>query len=213
MSNVTGVISRVATASRPLRRRLTPRQFKETYIREFLADRPGAVYVEIGAQTGESFREVRAKRKIEPESVDLALVGGRHEFRQALRDVLHLEPYMRRDGLIVVDGCNPMTRDRAEDTIRSGTWNGDVWKVISFLRDHRSDLTCVTIDADQGVGLVTGFHGRAPDPDPAVVDNVKALDYSTLESYRSDVLGLMRPAPLRQVLAGAPDLPRRRGFV
>lgn len=231
-----------ARKARPLRRLVTPRQFKETYIREFIGSRRDPVYVEIGVQTGESFREVQASRKIgvdpvrhpnmavlrdkeefferpsddffkldaprvlQPRSVDVALVDGLHEFRQALRDILNLEPFMKPDGLIVVDDGNPITRRRSVDTIQSGAWNGDVWKAIHFLRQERPDLEVLTVDADQGIGLVHRFGGpgRLDSLDPTVVDRYKSLDYDVLERDREKVLGLVKRAPLGRLLSPWP---------
>ena len=44
--------------------RIRPRNFKETYVNEALADRGRGTYVEIGVGDGDSMREVRAARRI-----------------------------------------------------------------------------------------------------------------------------------------------------
>lgn len=125
--------------------------------------------------------------------IDAALVDGLHEFRQALRDVVNLERFMAPDGLIVVDDCNPLTRERANDVQCPGLWNGDVWKVAAFLRKERPDLRFLTVDADQGIGLLSGFSGPPPPPSEDVVAKYKALDYSHLAVNREGVLGLAPP--------------------
>src|SRR5918995_1926976 len=55
----------MAQLSRPLRRRLAPNRFKETYVNRALAryERP-TTYIEIGVREGESFRLSRADSKI-----------------------------------------------------------------------------------------------------------------------------------------------------
>jgi hypothetical protein len=59
------LLSSLAIASRPLRRRLTPGRFKETYVNRALSRRAHAtVYVEIGVRDGESFRLTRADRRV-----------------------------------------------------------------------------------------------------------------------------------------------------
>ena len=114
----------VGRRSRPIRRVMTPRQFKETYVNEALGDRSASTYLEIGVRDGESFRTARAGRKVgvdpvrhpalaalrtgeefyevtsdrffaqladqvfRESRVDVALIDGLHEFRQALRDLL-----------------------------------------------------------------------------------------------------------------------------
>ncbi len=96
-----------------------------------------------------------------PGSVDLALVDGLHHFDQALRDFENLEPYMRPDGVIFLDDCNPPTRERAE--VRDGgAWNGDVWRVCALLAATRPDLQYVTFDCDQGLARRPGSASARP---------------------------------------------------
>jgi Methyltransferase domain len=223
--------------SRPIRRVVTPRRFKETYVNEALRRRREPAYLEIGVRDGESFRAARAARKIgiDPDRrpamrrlrageefyemtsdrffaeaaryvladspVDVALVDGLHEFRQALRDLLGLERYLRPDGVVVLDDCNPRSAERAGEVGDGGAWNGDVWKVAAYVRRERPDLSFVTVDANQGVGVVTGF-GAAPGPPPAgTVAAYKALPYEHLLRDRRETLGLVDPGPLSRVLA------------
>lgn len=227
----------IGRRSRPLRRVITPRQFKETYVNEALEDRRSPVYLEIGVRDGESFRLARAARKIGVDPVrrpalarllpgeefhemtsdaffvsvahrvladtqiDVVLVDGMHEFRHALRDLLNLERYLRSDGVVVLDDCNPRIADQATDVGDGGAWNGDVWKVAAYVRHERPDLTFRTVDADQGIGIVTGFGRPADDPAPSAVDRYKALPYEYLDLNRREVLGLVAAAPLPAVVA------------
>lgn len=232
-----GLLHRTLVRSRPVRRRITPRRFKETFVAEALAARSSPTYVEIGVRWGESFRLAHAARKvaIDPlqteemrhlhphevffemtsdeffagpasklfaeRGVDVALVDGLHEFRQALRDVLNLERFMSNDGVIFVDDCNPKTAERAGEAPRRGAWNGDVWKVIRYLRDQRADLRVFTIEADQGLGVVSGF-GRTPGwPDDETVERYKRLDFESLRRSRREELRLVRPRPLHELLS------------
>jgi hypothetical protein len=227
----------LARVSRPLRRRLAPNRFKETYVNRALTryDRPTR-YVEIGVRDGDSFRTAQADSKIgidpertssmsvlrpgerfyqltsdeffaqqahavlEPESVHVALIDGLHEFRQALRDVLNLEPYMRHDGVVVVDDCNPLTAERASEVPIGGAWNGDVWKLPAYLLRMRRDLRVATIDADEGVGLISGFGTERPTPDANEVERFKALPYEHLARDRANVLNLIPPSKFHSFL-------------
>ena len=236
-SGLRALRARVGRGSRPVRRRVTPRRFKETYVNEALLGRTDPVYLEIGVRDGESFRLARAARKIGIDPVrrpaladlrageeffemtsddffgvaagqvlagtrvDVALIDGLHEFRHALRDLLGVERHMRADGVVVLDDCNPRSDRAAADAGDGGAWNGDVWKVAEYVRHERPDLRFVTVDADQGVGLVTGFGGPVPDPAAATVERYKALPYGHLDRDRRAVLGLVPPAPLPAVLA------------
>lgn len=229
--------ARIGRGSRPVRRLLTPRQFKETYVNEALQGRQEPVYLEIGVRDGESFRLARAARKIgidpvrrpplgalrtgeefyemtsdrflqtvAPEAlagtrIDVALIDGLHEFRHVLRDLLGVERYLREDGVVVLDDCNPRSERAAADVGDGGAWNGDVWKVAEFVRRERPDLSFVTVDADQGVGIVTGFGARVDPPAAETVEHYKALSYEHLDRNRQAVLGLVAAAPLSEVLA------------
>lgn len=226
----------LAKASRPLRRRLAPAHFKETYVNRALARyEPPTVYLEIGVREGDSFRITPATRKlgIDPEQlpsmaalqsgeefyemtsddffrlhahsvladerVHVALVDGLHEFRQVLRDLTNLERYMRPDGVIVLDDCNPPTPERGSEVPIGGAWNGDVWKVVAFLVAERPDLAVATIDADEGVGVVTGF-GAPRELDEATIDRYKALPYEHLAADRTRVLNLVPPSRFESLL-------------
>lgn len=231
--------ARLGRSSRPVRRIVTPRQFKETYVNEALVGRSGSTYLEIGVRDGESFRLARADRKIGVDPVrrpalatlrageeffemtsdrffdevatdvlagsriDVALIDGLHEFRHALRDLLGVERHMREDGVVVLDDCNPRSAREAQETGDGGAWNGDVWKVAEYVRQERPDLTFVTVDADQGVGIVTGFGRPADAPAPETVERYKALPYDYLDRNRQVVLGLVGPAQLATVLTGS----------
>ena len=228
----------LARVSRPARRRLTPNQFKETYVNRALARcAPPTTYLEIGVREGESFRLARADSKIgidpertpqlsalrpgeqffeltsdefferagellEPRSVHVALIDGLHEFRQVLRDFLNLEPYMRHDGIVVVDDCNPRTAERGSETPIGGAWNGDVWKLPAYLLVARPDLRVATIEADEGVGLIGGFEAPPPPPpDDSEIERFKALAYEHLARDRAKVLNLITPSAFGSFLA------------
>jgi Methyltransferase domain len=227
----------LAKVSRPLRRRIVPNRFKETYVNRALARRNRAtLYVEIGVRDGESFRLARADTRIgidperwptmarlepgerffevtsdeffdlqaeavlEESSVDVALLDGLHEFRQVLRDFDNLERFMRPDGVVIVDDCNPQSAERASDVPIGGAWNGDVWKLAAYLVAERPDLDVTTIDADQGVGVITGFGRPKPAIDEATIENYKSLPYVHLEASRSRILNLRPPSSFDSLL-------------
>jgi hypothetical protein len=230
-------LEELARLSRPLRRRLAPTRFKETYVNRALAryERP-TTYVEIGVREGDSFRLAQADSKIgidpermpsmsslrpgeqffeltsdeffaeqaaavlSPASVHVALVDGLHEFRQVLSDLLHLEPYMRPDGVVIVDDCNPRSVERASETPIGGAWNGDVWKLQPYLLEQRPDLSVATLDADEGVGVISGFGTSPPPPDPAAVERSKSLPYEHLARDRTAVLNLVPPSAFNALL-------------
>lgn len=141
--------------------------------------------------TSDQFFEADATAWINGRKVDVAFVDGLHEFEQALRDLLNLEPLMSEKGIIFVHDCNPITRRHEQD--KNFTWNGDVWKVGYYLRNHRPDLQFFTLDCDWGLGVVTGFSEMPHEPNQDIIAEVKNLDYSVLEEDRKSILGLRNP--------------------
>ena len=160
--------------------------------------RPGE---EFFAMESDEFFADTCPRVLKPASVHVALIDGLHEFRQAARDLLHLEPYMRPDGIVFLDDFNPRTRERASDTCAGGPWNGDVWKVAVFLSEARPDLQFWTVNADEGVGVVSGFHGQYAEDIAQAMNDCKLLDYTHLEDNRASLLHLITPSQFGLVLA------------
>ena len=148
---------------------------------------------ELFEMTSDEFFADHAAQVLGGRTVDVALIDGLHAYDQALRDFLNLERYMRPDGVIFLDDCNPATRARAE--VRAGgAWNGDVWRVAALLAEVRTDLRYVTLDCDQGLGMATGFAPDAPPAlSPADVARFGSLDYEALAVDRATMLRL-RPA-------------------
>jgi hypothetical protein len=135
-----------------------------------------------------------------PQTVHVALVDGLHEFRQALRDVLNLEPYMHPKGVVLLDDCNPRSAERASEEPIPGAWNGDVWKVPACLRVERPDLIVATLDADEGVGVVAGFGGGGRMLDEGTVQRYKSLGYGHLANNRRAVLNLIPASQFESLL-------------
>jgi len=150
--------------------------------------------------TSDDFFEAGAATWLDGRRVNVAFVDGLHEFRQALRDVLHLESVMARKGVIFVHDCNPITRRHEQDM--DFTWNGDVWKVPYYLSQYRPDLQYFTLDCDWGLGVLTNFSSQPPKPDDAGIDLIKNLDYAVLEENRQAILKLRNPLYSRFYFSG-----------
>jgi hypothetical protein len=157
--------------------------------------------------SSDQFFAEQAPQALEPASVHVALIDGLHEFRQVACDLLNLERYMRPDGLVFFDDMNPRSSAHAAEVppgkvdVPGGLeWNGDVWKIAALLAAARPDLTLRTVDADQGVGVLSGFGAGGADDLDAEIERCKALDYSELESARQELLHLIPPTAFQQVL-------------
>ena len=92
--------------------------------------------------------------------------------------------------------CNPANERAAGDVHPGGDWNGDVWKVIHYLRTYRQDLEVYTLDCDWGVGVIKGFSNNKCVPAVSAEGKrvCKELDYSYLSRKRRETLGLRSPA-------------------
>lgn len=140
--------------------------------------------------TSDAFFAECAEKILTPGKVDVAFVDGLHEFRQALRDIINLEKFMSRRGIVFVHDCNPPTREHVE--VRKGSWTGDVWKVAYYLTTYRRDLRFYTLNCDWGLGVITGF-GSSPGsefPPADIVNACEQLDYSLFEHRRKHILRL-----------------------
>lgn len=105
--------------------------------------------------TSDSFFSRYNPRNILGESVDVAFLDGLHQFEYLLRDFINMEKHCDRNSLILLDDCLPLNIEMTERIHRpagrldqeiSGWWTGDVWKVVSILREFRPELRIVPVD-------------------------------------------------------------------
>lgn len=87
--------------------------------------------------------------------VDVAFLDGLHIFEYLLRDFINTERVCDRNSLILLDDCMPLSIEMTEryhqpenrqDKATSKWWTGDVWKVVSILREYRPDLRLTAVD-------------------------------------------------------------------
>jgi len=102
--------------------------------------------------------------------VDLAFVDGMHLAEYALRDVINVERFTHAASVIVIDDMlpskvNQAARDRMAAGLRGRLWAGDVYKLISSLRELRPDLLCLEVDTEPTGTVVL----LLPDPSSTVL--------------------------------------------
>ncbi|HLZ76887.1 class I SAM-dependent methyltransferase [Phenylobacterium sp.] len=87
--------------------------------------------------------------------VDVAFLDGMHRFEYLLRDFMNTERVCDRNGVILMDDCLPVNLEMTErlhrpeqrqDKALAGWWTGDVWKVVTILREYRPDLRITPVD-------------------------------------------------------------------
>lgn len=146
--------------------------------------------------TSDLFFEQHAPKIFRNRKLDIALVDGMHEFDYALRDVLNSLKYLAEDGVIVMHDCNPQTEEAAcsfeQWKLRgyTGFWNGDVWKVITYLRDSRPDLDVFVADCDHGLGIITRSKKQNLKGEFSSIEKVRALIYRDLSTRRKELINL-----------------------
>jgi len=142
--------------------------------------------------------------------VDVAFIDGLHTFPQSLKDVQNTLKYLNKNGIIVLHDCNPLSEAAAlpAESIRevqkinppgfNGTWNGDVWKTIAYLRVTRKDLNIFVLDCDFGLGIIT--KGTPENMLEYSAEEVQKLSYSDLSENRQSLLNLKDEGYLEEFL-------------
>lgn len=126
--------------------------------------------------------------------VDMAFIDGMHCFDFALRDFMNLERLCKRDSVILVHDCHPLTAPTAERERKTAFWSGDVWRLIVLLCRHRPDLKLHTLAAmPTGLGFITGLDPQSryieQHLDELIAEGM-ALDYSVLDGDKAGTLNL-----------------------
>lgn len=89
---------------------------------------------------------------------DVIFIDGLHISTQVLKDIENSLFHLNPRGFIFLHDCNPenyfMQREDYYINGERQSWNGTVWKVIYYLRSHRSDLQTFTINTDFGIGSI-----------------------------------------------------------
>ena len=117
----------------------------------------------IVASSSDAFFAQQAQALLQP-APELAFIDGMHLFEFALRDLIHSEACMAPWGLIVIDDIFPCHPVQAHRRRRSGSWTGDVWKLLPILRQHRPDLTLLCLNAHTtGLLLIAGLDAAGLD--------------------------------------------------
>ncbi len=126
--------------------------------------------------------------------LELAFIDGMHWFEFALRDFMNVERLCARDATILVHDVFPPDRQSAERERTAAFWTGDVWRLVLLLRKYRPELSVHTVAAPpSGLAVI-----RNLDPESRFIrDNLddlvreySALDYSTIEFHRAEMLNL-----------------------
>jgi len=90
---------------------------------------------------------------------DFIFIDGLHLSYQVEKDIINSLKHLSMGGMIMLHDCNPFmyefNHERVIEDYWGQAWNGTVWKTIYKLRSSRKDLKVMTIDEDEGLGVIT----------------------------------------------------------
>ncbi len=145
-------------------------------------------------KTSDNFFREDAPRLFTKEKIDICFIDGMHEYDFVKNDVLNTLKYLDKNGVIILHDCNPLT-PQAEVTYAewekrglTGEWNGDVWKIIVYLRSVRHDINVFTLDTDQGLGIIT--FGDQEEILNFTEDQIRNFSFKDIDSNRKEWLNL-----------------------
>jgi SAM-dependent methyltransferase len=134
-------------------------------------------YLEIGVQTGATFRAVEIDHKVgvdpDPlskatihttsdqffslnnERFDIVFVDGLHHWETALRDIHNAAAILNEGGVIIVDDIAPRKQAHQTRHISDIHWTGDVWKAwFAAVAEYRGRFNMFSLDIAFGLGVM-----------------------------------------------------------
>jgi hypothetical protein len=118
---------------------------------------------------------------------DLIFIDGMHLFEFALRDFANAEKRCGPNTVIVFDDVLPNHPKQTSRERITGTWTGDVWKIVPILQKWRPDLRLYLLDTyPTGLLMVVGMDPR----NQVLFENMEAIlaEFSPIESPPASVL-------------------------
>jgi len=120
---------------------------------------------------------------------DLVFLDGMHLFEFLLRDFIGAEKLCASQSTIVMHDCIPITSIASMRERNSGTWTGDVWKLVPILRKYRPDLTVEVLDCPpSGLTIISNLDSE----NNILIENYEQIlkEYldETIDTYGADKL-------------------------
>lgn len=90
--------------------------------------------------------------------IDFAFIDGMHLFEYTLRDFINIERRAHAKSVVLIHDIIPMNATMGARLRQTGTWMGDVWKIMIALTRYRPDLALTVIDAGpSGLAVIRGL--------------------------------------------------------
>ena len=166
---------------------------KETKYKMMLKNRSN-INARYFTKTSDDFFKELAPKLFSKKKIDICFIDGMHEFDFVLRDTINTLKYLDEGGVIILHDCNPLTAEAEvnyaewEKRGLTGEWNGDVWKIIVYLRSMVDDINVFTLDTDQGLGIIT--KGKQQNKLYFKEEQIRRFTFKDIDSNRKEWLNL-----------------------
>jgi hypothetical protein len=105
------------------------------------------------------FRSHTSAATLEGHPLDLAVIDGLHQFAQVVRDLENIERWAHPGTVVVIHDVLPENAWQANRIQHGGAWTGDVWRIVHFLSEYRTELACHLLAVPpSGALIVTGLN-------------------------------------------------------
>lgn len=186
-----------------------PLTSRHDVINAFIDDRGYHTFLEIGTDTGISFRAVHADFivSVDPDPAtpathhmtsdaffaayddrfDIIFIDGLHECNQAYRDIRNALSHLNPNGVIVMHDCLPTTErmQQHSTTYPGGLWTGDVWKAFVRARSELPHLM-YTVDIDFGCGIIDTTMCATAESRMDLPSDMETMTYDQFLQHRNE---------------------------
>jgi hypothetical protein len=151
-------------------------------------------------ETSDYFFQARSVRDLLGCDYDLGFIDGMHLVEYALRDFINMEANGHKQSVIVVDDTLP---EKNEFAVRvrapsGGAWTGDVYRLLSILKEYRPDLRITVFDiAKKGFTIVDHLDPASTvlrEKLPGIVARIEARDFVVSDVAELRTLHAVLPA-------------------
>lgn len=165
--------------------------------------------------TSDDFFKKKAKALQQKAKPQLIFIDGLHTFEASLNDVLNSLKIIDPNGIIVLHDCLPPHKAAAtpakslkgavktEISGWTGTWCGDVWKCMAYIKEkHSKQLEVFVLNTDMGLGIIKLKGSQIP---PLPIDHklfeiIDSKNYDFLMEDPEQLIGLKDKSYLQTFL-------------
>lgn len=123
--------------------------------------------------------------------IDLAFIDGMHLFEYVLRDFINVEKLVHKNTIIALHDCIPSDSYMTTREFHSGSWTGDVFKMIMVLKKYRPDLKiynfnslCVVINVNPQNKVLQENYDR-------IVDEYMNIAFDDIAANKEEILSVI----------------------